>query len=115
MHHGQSMNAARNGHLYVIIANALGGRPELTPALFLSYVEGFDEAVVHRLPRPREVQHYALLVSPNIVIAGDEPGPWSTRSIAQLIELTCVGSILAQLGYTRRIGVLLRSCRPNSR
>jgi len=35
-------------------------------------VEGFDEAVVRRLSRPREIQHDTLLVSPDIEIAGDE-------------------------------------------
>lgn len=35
-------------------------------------VEGFDEAVVGRLARPREIQHNALLVSPDIEIAGDK-------------------------------------------
>ena len=38
-------------------------------------VEGFDEAVVGRLAWPREVQHDALLVSPDIEIAGDELRP----------------------------------------
>src|SRR5258706_15291671 len=35
-------------------------------------VERFDEAVVRRLARPREVQHDIILVSPDIEIAGDE-------------------------------------------
>lgn len=35
-------------------------------------VEGFDEAVVRRLTRPREVQHDTFLVSPDIEIPGDE-------------------------------------------
>src|ERR1700709_2422728 len=35
-------------------------------------VEGFDEAVVGRLARAREVQDAALLVCPDIEIAGDE-------------------------------------------
>ena len=35
-------------------------------------VEGFDEAVVRRFARPREVQHDTLLVSPDIEIAGDK-------------------------------------------
>src|ERR1700722_6947296 len=35
-------------------------------------VEGFDEAVVSRLARPREVQHNALLISPDIEITGDK-------------------------------------------
>jgi hypothetical protein len=35
-------------------------------------VEGFDEAIVRRLTRPREIQHDTLLVSPDIEIAGDE-------------------------------------------
>ena len=35
-------------------------------------VEGLDEAIVRRLSRPREVQHDALLVSPEIEIAGDK-------------------------------------------
>lgn len=34
--------------------------------------ERFDEAVVRRLSRPREIQHDTLLVSPDIEIAGDE-------------------------------------------
>ena len=34
--------------------------------------ERFDEALVSRLARPREVQHNTLLVSPNIEIVGDE-------------------------------------------
>src|SRR3954447_16532706 len=35
-------------------------------------VEGFDEAVVRGLARPREVEHHTLLVSPDVEIAGDE-------------------------------------------
>ena len=35
-------------------------------------VEGFDEAVVGRLARPREVENDALLVSPQIKIPGDK-------------------------------------------
>src|ERR1700710_2397077 len=35
-------------------------------------VERFDEAVVGRLARPREVQHGTFLVSPDIEIAGNE-------------------------------------------
>ncbi len=35
-------------------------------------VEGFDEAIVGRLARPREVQHDTFLVSPEVEIAGDE-------------------------------------------
>src|SRR5260370_15550694 len=35
-------------------------------------VERFDEAVVRRLARPREVHHDILLVSPDIEIAGDD-------------------------------------------
>src|SRR6187200_3217156 len=35
-------------------------------------VERFDEAVVGRLTRPREIQHDTLLVSPDVEIARDE-------------------------------------------
>src|SRR3954470_2084514 len=35
-------------------------------------VEGFDEAVIGRLARPREIQHDTFLVSPDIEIAGDK-------------------------------------------
>src|SRR5690606_30888798 len=35
-------------------------------------VEAFDEAVLHRLARPREVERYALLIGPEIEIAADE-------------------------------------------
>jgi hypothetical protein len=35
-------------------------------------VEGFDEAIIRWLAWPREVQHDALLVSPDIEIARDE-------------------------------------------
>jgi hypothetical protein len=44
-------------------------------------IEGFDEAVVGRLARPREVQHDTLLVSPDTEIAGDELRSWSTRMV----------------------------------
>ena len=35
-------------------------------------VEGFDEAVVRRLSRPREIPHDTFLVSPDVEIAGDK-------------------------------------------
>ena len=35
-------------------------------------VEGFNEAVVGRLARSREVEHHTLLVGPEVDIAGDE-------------------------------------------
>lgn len=35
-------------------------------------IEGFDEAVVRRLARPGKVQNNALLIGPQIEVAGDE-------------------------------------------
>src|SRR4051794_6899323 len=44
-------------------------------------VERFDEAVVRRLSRPREIQHDTLLVSPDIGSREMNSDPWSTRIV----------------------------------